>query len=81
MTFEIKKLMFRTSNEQDWYEIVVEGCVNPRWFDWLDGGEINFLPNGTTLLACWVRDQSALHGILAQIRDLNLKILSLRIRS
>jgi hypothetical protein len=63
---------------QDWYEIEVEGSINPTWFDWPDGGEVIPLPNGNTLLYCRVKDQPALHGLFARIRDLNLKILFLK---
>jgi hypothetical protein len=78
MTSEMDKMIGWINNGQDWYEIEVDGCINPRWFEWPDGGEITPLPNGNTLLSCWVRDQPALHGIIARIRDLNLKILSLK---
>lgn len=64
--------------EQDWYEIEVEGYFSPKWFDWLDEWEITPLPSGNTLLAGLVIDQPALHGIFARIRDLNLKIISLK---
>jgi hypothetical protein len=63
---------------QDWYEIEVEGYFSPKWFDWLDGLTITPLPSGNTLLAGLVIDQPALHGIFARIRDLNLKIISLK---
>ena len=65
-------------NGQDWYEIEVEGSFSHRWLDWPDGGDITPLPNGNTLLSCWVKDQPALHGLFARIRDLNLKIISLK---
>jgi hypothetical protein len=78
MTHTTGNLIGQDKNGQDWYEIEVEGHFNPRWFDWPDGGEIIHLPNGNTLLSCWVRDQPALHGLFARIRDLNLKILSLK---
>lgn len=68
-------------NRQDWYEVEIEGQFSPSWFDWLDGWEITLLPNGNTLLAGWVRDQPALHGLFARIRDLNLKIISLKNRA
>ncbi len=63
---------------QDWYELELEGNLNPKWFDWLNGWEITYLPNGNTLLSGWVRDQPALHGLFARVRDLNLKIISLK---
>ena len=63
---------------EDWYEIEVEGYISPGWFDWIDGWETTPLPNGNTLLSGWVRDQPALHGLFARIRDLNIKIISLK---
>jgi hypothetical protein len=78
MTDETGKERRQEQNRQDWYEVEVEGQFNPSWFDWLDGWEIIPLPNGNTHLSGRVRDQPALHGLFASIRDLNLKILSLK---
>lgn len=78
MTCETGNVIGQKNNGQDWYEIEVEGHFNPRWFDWLDGWKIASLPNGNTHLSGWVRDQPALHGVFAHIRDLNLKMISLR---
>ena len=64
--------------EQDWYEVEVEGHIRPQWFDWIDGWEITLLPDGNTLLSGLVIDQSALHGLFARIRDLNIKMISLK---
>jgi len=69
----------RASVERDWYEIEVEGQVHPLWFSWLDDWAITSLPNGNTLLAGYIVDQPALHGLFACIRDMNLKIISLKI--
>jgi hypothetical protein len=78
MTDETRKERRQEQIRQDWYEVEVEGQLNPGWFDWLDGWEVTLLPNGNTLLSGWVRDQPALHGLFARIRDLNLKIISLK---
>ena len=78
MTDETGKERRQEQNRQDWYEIEVEGYFNPGWFGWLDGWEITPLPSGNTLLSGRVIDQPALHGIFACIRDLNLKIISLK---
>jgi len=78
MTDEMGKERLQEQNSQDWYEIEVEGQFNPGWFDWLDGWEITPLLSGNTLLSGRVVDQPALHGIFARIRDLNLKIISLK---
>lgn len=61
----------------DKYEIRIEGHLNPRWSDWLGGLTIARLENGVTLLSGTVPDQAALHDLLAKVRDLNLKIVSI----
>jgi hypothetical protein len=58
------------------YDIIVEGVLDASWSDWLAGFTITPLENGATLLAGAVADQSALHGLLARIRDMNLKLIS-----
>ena len=68
----------QAQGEQDRYEVEVEGHISPQWFDWLDGWEITPLPDGNTLLSGPVIDQSALHGLFARIRDLNIKMISLK---
>jgi hypothetical protein len=65
-------------NRQDWYEVQVEGHLSPSWFSWLDNWEITPLPDGNTLLTGLVIDQPALHGLFARIRDMNIKIISLK---
>jgi hypothetical protein len=78
MTDEMEKERLQEQNSQDWYEIEVEGQFNPGWFDWLDGWEITPLLSGNTLLSGPVVDQPALHGMFACIRDLKIKIISLK---
>jgi hypothetical protein len=78
MTDETGKERRHEQNRQDWYEVEVEGQINPGWFDCVDGWEITPLLNGNTLLFGQVVDQPALHGLFARIRDLNLKIISLK---
>ncbi|MBE0409224.1 MAG: hypothetical protein IBX69_05760 [Anaerolineales bacterium] len=60
------------------YEFRIEGYLSPlrsEWFDWL---VITNLENGDTLLTGQVTDQPALHGLLAKIRDMNLKLISVK---
>jgi len=78
MTVESNKERRSEQNRQDWYEVELEGQINPGWFDCLDGWEISPLLNGNMLLSGQVVDQPALHGLFARIRDLNLKIISLK---
>jgi hypothetical protein len=63
-------------SEQVVYQIRVRGVIGSGWSDWLDGLTICPQADGTTLLTGPVRDQSALHGLLAKIRDLALPLLS-----
>ena len=60
------------------YQITVNGLLDECWSEWLGGLVITPLGSGDTLLTGPVRDQSALHGILAKIRDLGLPLLSVR---
>lgn len=55
--------------------IKIEGHLNETWNDWFDGVEIAYEEN-TTALICHNKDQAYVHGILNQIRDLNLKLIS-----
>ena len=61
------------------YQIKVQGQLDEEWSNWFSGMAIKFENEGdvlplTTLTG--VVDQSALHGILARIRDLNLRLVS-----
>ncbi|MEQ8677330.1 MAG: hypothetical protein RLP44_00010 [Aggregatilineales bacterium] len=58
------------------YHIRLQGHLDSGWEDWFGGGTITLLDDGTTLLICEVIDQAALHGLLRQIRDLSLPLLS-----
>lgn len=55
--------------------IKIQGHLNETWKDWFDGVEISYEEN-TTVLICDNKDQAYVHGILNQIRDLNLKLIS-----
>jgi hypothetical protein len=59
------------------YEITVKGYLDENWSDWLGGLEITRDEIGNSILTGLVPDQAALHGILTQIRDLNLNLVSL----
>ncbi len=59
------------------YEIVVKGYLEAHWADWLGGLSITHDAKGDTHLIGVVTDQAALHGILAQIRDMGLTLVSL----
>lgn len=56
------------------YEITVKGALAADWSAWFEGLQIRTL----TVLTGPVRDQAALHGLLARIRDLGLPLLSVQ---
>jgi len=65
-----------TPKENEYYEILVRGQLDDHWTTWFEGLTLTSLENGETLIAGPVRDQAALHGILAKIRDLDLYLLA-----
>jgi hypothetical protein len=58
------------------YEIRLQGRLSARWVAWFEGMAVVANPDGTTLLSGVLADQAALHGLLAQIRDLGLPLLA-----
>ncbi len=63
------------SNEPMVYQIRVEGQLGPQWTNWFDGLIIT-QENGDTLLTGPVADQAALYGLLRQVRDLGMPLVS-----
>jgi hypothetical protein len=62
-------------DEEAVYQIRVKGILDECWSDWFDG--LTITPqDDETLLTGPVRDQAALHGLLARVRDLGLPLLS-----
>jgi hypothetical protein len=58
------------------YQIRLKDHLDACWHDWFDGWTITNLEDGEVLLTSVSVDQSALHGTLNKIRDLNLKLIS-----
>ena len=62
------------------YEICVQGHIPAHWADLFDGLTLqtSFASNGVpiTALTGAIVDQSALSGLLIQISDMNLKLIS-----
>lgn len=57
------------------YVIRVRGLLSSRWAAWFEGMTVTNLDSGETVLSGRVVDQSALHGLLARVRDLNLVLI------
>ena len=59
------------------YEIRVDGVLDDHWTDWFGGLQV--ATDGTqTVISGPLADQPALHGLLAQLRDLGLPLVSVR---
>jgi hypothetical protein len=58
------------------YEVRVKGRLDTRWAAWFDGFSLTHGRDGTTVLAGFVVDQAALHGVLRRLGDVGLPIVS-----
>ena len=58
------------------YQIKVKGRLDSSRSEWFEGWSITLEGDGTTTFTGQVADQSALHGVLLKIRNLNLPIVS-----
>ena len=64
-------------NEPEAYEIRLAGHLGKHWEARFEPLCLKHDPNGETVLTGML-DQAALHGVLLQIRDLGLKIISVQ---
>ena len=58
------------------YEIRLKGHLDARWADRFEGLSFTQESDGTTTLSGPVVDQAALYGLLRQVRDLGLPLVS-----
>ena len=63
-------------HDSAWYEIRLQGRLDPRWATWFEGMTLTDRTDGTTVIHGLVADQAALHGLLQRLRDLGLPLLS-----
>jgi len=68
---------FETDPDQSMvYQIRLKGCLSSKWSKWFDGLTITQGDNDETLITGSVADQAALHGLLKQVRDLGIPLIS-----
>jgi len=60
------------------YELRVEGHLDEHWSTWFGGMALSHEVDGTTALRGLVTDQAALHGLLAQVRDIGATLISVK---
>lgn len=56
--------------------IIIQDHLDKKWENSFEGFEINY-KGDNTLLTGTIKDEAHLHGILGQIRSLNLKLVSI----
>lgn len=61
------------------YQIVILGLIDESWSTYFSGMAMTAEPTGVTRLSGEIVDQSALHGLLNKIRDLNLRLISVQL--
>jgi len=59
-------------------EIRIESHLDQTWADWLDDFTLIHTEGGETILTGKVKDQAALYGLIAKLRDLGVKLLSVK---
>jgi hypothetical protein len=67
-----------TSCEPEVYEIRFKGYLHERRKDLFEGLRMTREIDGTSILLGPLPDQTALHSILLRIRNMNLKLISVR---
>ena len=65
-------------SETETYQIRIQGHLQDRWGEWFEGLTITRESDGTTTLCGPLPDQTALHSVLLRIRNMNLKLISVR---
>jgi hypothetical protein len=61
-------------------EIRVKGHLDENWSEWLDGFTLTHAGQDETLLTGKIKDQAALYGLIAKLRDLGVTLLVVDIR-
>ena len=61
--------------EPEIYEIRIQGHLQDKWAEWFEGMTLTRQDDGTTTLCGSLPDQTALHGILLKIGNMNLKLI------
>ena len=59
-----------------WYEIRIKEEISENSLTWFEDFTVIRTMSGETVLTGVLADQSALHGLLGKIRDLNLTLIS-----
>lgn len=62
-------------------EIRVTGHLDPSWAQWLEGFTFTYTEQNETVLTGMVKDQAALYGLIAKLRDLGIHLVAVNIQT
>ena len=57
--------------------IRIKGHLDENWAEWFDGFTITHKEQDETILAGTIKDQADLYGLIAKLRDLGVKLVSI----
>lgn len=58
------------------YTIRIHGVLHDRWKHWFYGMTVANVENGEAIIEGFIQDQSELVGVINQIHNLNLRLIS-----
>ena len=67
----------KSMDRSTYYQICLEGKLEERWLRWFEGLEVKANADDQTIIRGEF-DQSALHGLFNQIRDLGVTLISVQ---
>jgi hypothetical protein len=62
-------------------EIRTKGHLDESWSKWLEGFTFTHVEPDETILAGKVKDQAALYGLIAKLRDLGVELIAVNIEA
>jgi hypothetical protein len=60
-------------------EIRMAGQLDAAWAEWFEGYALTHTVTGETILTGNVSDQAAFYGLIAKLRDLGVKLISVNL--
>ena len=60
-------------------EIRIAGQLDAKWAEWFEGFNLTHTETGETILTGYVSDQAAFYGLIAKLRDLGVKLVSINL--
>ena len=62
-------------------EIRIKSHLDENWNEWLEGFTLTHTDQDETVLTGTVKDQAALYGLMAKLRDLGVKLIAFNFRA